>query len=145
MVRSTYRLGRCGGILHLLLDLVRVLSWIDGAERSACAMALVLGAGRGRVSRTVWRITTPCAACRNPLAPLFCGTVKVHVDDFMGGVKEYRTVGGKPGSQDRPKSVSTTSRSTVEARKDRFLVVSRLWYDSWWFMTARCVASSVHT
>eukprot|EP00752_Nemacystus_decipiens_P005882 g5316.t1 len=28
----------------------------------------------------------------------------VHVDDFMGGVREYRTLSGRPGSQERPKS-----------------------------------------
>ena len=30
--------------------------------------------------------------------------VQVHVDDFMGGVREYRTLSGRPGSQERPKS-----------------------------------------
>eukprot|EP00903_Cladosiphon_okamuranus_P011413 g10756.t1 len=28
----------------------------------------------------------------------------VHVDDFMGGVREYRSLSGRPGSQERPKS-----------------------------------------
>lgn len=29
---------------------------------------------------------------------------QVNVDDFMGGVREYRSLSGRPGSQERPKS-----------------------------------------